>query len=403
MRAYERLLRYVKLDSQSAPGAGKTPSTIKQINMTRFLKEEMEAMGLERIFADEHAYAYGFLPATPGRENDPVIGLIAHIDTSPDFSGKLVRPRMFPDYDGRRIPLGQSGLVLSPAQFPDLMACLGHTLITTDGTTLLGADDKAGIAEILTACERLMKEGRSHGGVAVCFAPDEEIGHGAALLDLRRFGAAYAYTVDGGELEEVNCETFNAAAACFKIHGVSVHPGSAKDVMVNASLVAMEINAMLPPDEIPAKTEGYEGYFHVTGITGDVSGAELKYIIRDHDAERFAARCDRMREIAAAMNGKYGSGTVNLSLWVEYRNMAEALKGHEDVVERAVRAVEAVGLRPVIRPVRGGTDGSQLSFRGLPCPNIGTGGAGFHGPYEHISAENMDRAVEILLNLVCEK
>ncbi len=403
MRAYERLLRYVKLDSQSAPGAGKTPSTIKQINMTRFLKEEMEAMGLERVFADEHAYAYGFLPATPGRENDPVIGLIAHIDTSPDFSGKLVRPRMFPDYDGRRIPLGQSGLVLSPAQFPDLMACLGHTLITTDGTTLLGADDKAGIAEILTACERLMKEGRSHGGVAVCFAPDEEIGHGAALLDLRRFGAAYAYTVDGGELEEVNCETFNAAAACFKIHGVSVHPGSAKDVMVNASLVAMEINAMLPPDEIPAKTEGYEGYFHVTGITGDVSGAELKYIIRDHDAERFAARCDRMREIAAAMNGKYGSGTVNLSLWVEYRNMAEALKGHEDVVERAVRAVEAVGLRPVIRPVRGGTDGSQLSFRGLPCPNIGTGGAGFHGPYEHISAENMDRAVEILLNLVCEE
>ena len=213
-------------------------------------------MGLERVYADEHAYAYGFLPATPGRESEPVIGLIAHIDTAPDFSGKNVRPRMHPDYDGRRLPLGHSGLVLNPAQFPDLMACLGQTLITTDGTTLLGADDKAGVAEILTACERLMKENRSHVGVAVCFAPDEEIGHGAALLDLERFGAASAYTVDGGALEEVNCETFNAAAATFRIRGVSVHPGSAKDVMINASLVAMEINAMLPPDEIPARTEG---------------------------------------------------------------------------------------------------------------------------------------------------
>ena len=235
----------------------------------------------------------------------------------------------------------------------------------------------------------------------MCFAPDEEIGHGASLLDLERFGADFAYTVDGGALEEVNCETFNAAAACFKIQGVSVHPGSAKGIMINASLVAMEINAMLPPDEIPARTEGYEGYFHVTEITGDVSRAELKYIIRDHDAARFDERCDRMRRIAAAMNGKYGYGTVNLSLWVEYRNMAEALKGHEDVVDRALRAVEAAGLKPVIRPVRGGTDGSQLSFRGLPCPNLGTGGAAFHGPYEHITAENMDKAVEILMNIVC--
>ena len=401
MRAYERLLRYVKLDTQSAHEAGKTPSTIKQINLTHLLKAEMEEMGLERVFADEYAYVYGFLPATPGRENAPVIGLIAHIDTAPDFSGKNVRPRMHPDYDGGRILLGHSGLVLSPAQFPDLMACLGHTLITTDGTTLLGADDKAGIAEILTVCERLMKRGLPHGGVAVCFAPDEEIGHGASLLDLERFGADFAYTVDGGALEEVNCETFNAAAACFKIQGVSVHPGSAKDIMVNASLVAMEINAMLPPDEIPARTEGYEGYFHVTEITGDVSRAELKYIIRDHDAERFAARCERMRQIASAMNKKYGGGTVSLALRVEYRNMAEALKGHENVVERAVQAVKAAGLTPVIRPVRGGTDGSQLSFRGLPCPNLGTGGAAFHGPYEHISAENMDKAVEILTNIVC--
>ena len=246
-----------------------------------------------------------------------------------------------------------------------------------------------------------MKRGLPHGGVAVCFAPDEEIGHGASLLDLERFGADFAYTVDGGALEEVNCETFNAAAACFKIQGVSVHPGSAKGIMINASLVAMEINAMLPPDEIPARTEGYEGYFHVTGITGDVSRAELKYIIRDHDAERFAARCERMRQIASAMNKKYGGGTVSLALRVEYRNMAEALKGHENVVERAVQAVKAAGLTPVIRPVRGGTDGSQLSFRGLPCPNLGTGGAAFHGPYEHISAENMDKAVEILTNIVC--
>ena len=401
MRAFERLLRYAVVDSQSAQDTGVTPSTEKQFAMTRLLEDEMEAMGLERVYADEHAYVYGFLPAAPGHEADPVIGLIAHIDTAPDFNGTGVKPALHPNYDGGDLPLGESGRVLSPAQFPDLRDCVGHTLITTDGTTLLGADDKAGIAEILTACERLMEEGRPHGAVSVCFPPDEEIGHGAALLDLKRLGAAFAYTVDGGELEEINCETFNAAGACFTIHGVSVHPGSAKDLMVNASLLAMEINAQLPPLETPAHTEGYEGYYHVTDIHGDVSEAELKYIIRDHNAVQFSARCERLREIAAGMNEKYGAGTVELEVHEEYRNMAEALKGHEDVVERAVQAVKASGLTPVIRPVRGGTDGSQLSFRGLPCPNLGTGGAGFHGPYEHISAEKMDKAVEILLALIC--
>jgi tripeptide aminopeptidase len=401
MRAYERLLRYAVVDSQSAHEAAVTPSTQKQFDMARLLKDEMEAMGLAHVYADEHAYVYGFLPATPGREDDEVIGLIAHIDTAPDFNGTGVKPRVVENYGGGDVALGQSGLTLSPAQFPDLKVCAGHTLITTDGTSLLGADDKAGIAEILTACERLMQEGRPHGGVALCFPPDEEIGHGAALLDLGRLGAAYAYTVDGGALEEINCETFNAAAARFTIRGVSVHPGSAKDVMINASLVAMEINAQLPPDEIPARTEGYEGYYHVTDVAGDVGAAELKYIIRDHDAARFAARCEKMRAIESAMNEKYGAGTVTLGLREEYRNMAEALKGREEIVERAVRAVKAAGLTPVIRPVRGGTDGSKLSFRGLPCPNVGTGGAGFHGPYEHISAERMDTAVEILLNIIC--
>ena len=401
MKAYERLLRYAVVDSQSDEEGTSTPSTEKQFDMTRLLKEEMEAMGLARVYTDEHAYAYGYLPATPGREKDPVIGLIAHIDTALDFSGSGVKPQLHENYDGGDVVLGGSGRVLSPKQFPDLRSCVGQTLITTDGTTLLGADDKAGVAEILTACERLLQEGRPHGGVAVCFPPDEEIGHGAALLDLERLGADFAFTVDGGAVEEISFETFNAAAARFAIRGVSVHPGSAKDIMVNASLLAMEINAMLPADEIPARTENYEGFFHLTDMKGDVSSAELKYILRDHDAGRFAAREEKMREIERAMNERYGAGTVELTLTEQYRNMAEVLKDRPEIVERAKAAIEKAGLQPVTIPIRGGTDGSQLSFRGLPCPNLGTGGAAFHGPFEHITAEHMEQAVEVLLNIVC--
>ena len=403
MRAYQRLLRYASIDTQSSASAGTTPSTEKQYAFAFLLRNEMQDLGLKRVYSDPRAYTYGFLPPSPGMESQPMIGLIAHIDTAPDFSGAGVQPCLHPDYDGEDLPLGESGRVLSVRDFPDLRERIGKTLITTDGTTLLGADDKAGVAEIMTACEALLKGDRPHCAVAVCFTPDEEIGHGAELLELIRFGASFAYTVDGGDVEEINFETFNAARAVFQIHGVSVHPGSAKGVMVNASLVAMHINELLPPTETPSQTEGYEGFYHLTDMRGDVSGAELQYIIRDHDAGRFEERCEKCREIERIMNERYGEGTVTLTLTEQYRNMAEILHGHMEIVERAEKAMRAAGLEPKRVPVRGGTDGSRLSFRGLPCPNLGTGGAAFHGPYEHIAVEDMDKAVEVLLNILCEK
>ena len=403
MRAYKRLIRYAAIDTQSRGGADGTPSTEKQYAFSWLLHTELQDLGMKQVYTDPHAYTYGFLPASPGMEKEPVVGLIAHIDTAPDFSGAGVRPKLHFDYDGGDIRLGRSGRVLSPREFPGLEKHIGKTLITSDGTTLLGADDKAGVAEIMTACETLIKEDRPHCAVAVCFTPDEEIGHGAALLDLERFGAAFAYTVDGGDVERINCETFNAATACFTVKGVSVHPGTAKDVMVNAALVAMRINAMLPEDEIPACTEGYEGFYHLTEMKGNVNEAELRYIVRDHSAARFEARCELLRQIERSMNEKYGAGTVTLLINQQYRNMAEALEGHMSVVERAERAIRKAGLEPVRKPVRGGTDGSRLSFRGLPCPNLGTGGAAYHGPHEHIAVEDMDKAVEILLNIVCTK
>lgn len=403
MRAYERLLRYAAVDTQSREGAGSTPSTEKQYAFSWLLHNEIQDLGLRGVFTDPHAYTYGFLPASPGMEGEPTVGLIAHIDTSPDFSGVGVRPVLHPNYEGGEIYLGESGRVLSPVDFPDLRRSVGKTLITTDGTTLLGADDKAGVAEIVTACERLIREDRPHCAVAVCFTPDEEIGHGAELLDIGRFGAAFAYTVDGHAPEELNFETFNAASACFKVRGVAVHPGAAKGVMVNASLVAMRINAMLPPGEIPACTEDHEGFFHLTGMKGDVSAAELRYIVRDHDAAHFQARCARLHGIAAELNAEFGAGTVSLEITEQYRNMAEVLREHFGIIDRAERAIRLAGLEPVRRAVRGGTDGARLSFRGLPCPNLGTGGAAFHGPYEHIAAEDMDKTVEILLNILCDK
>ena len=401
MRAYERLMRYAQVDTQSDENGAKVPSTEKQYAFAWLLRNEMNDLGVQRVMTDKHAYTYGFVPASPGREGEPVIGLIAHIDTAPDFTGTGVKPQLHKNYDGGDVALGTSGRVLRPADFPDLKDAVGQTLITTDGTTLLGADDKAGVAEIITLLEKLLHEKHSHAAVAVCFPPDEEIGHGAALLNLERFGAAYAYTVDGDEVCEINFETFNAAAASFEIRGVSVHPGSAKDIMVNAALVAVEIAAQLPPEETPARTEGYEGFFHLTDMEGDVSAASIKYIVRDHDAAHFAARLDLLRRIEREMNGKYGAGTVTLTVTEQYRNMAEVLENHMEIVARAERAIRRAGIEPVRRPVRGGTDGSQLSFRGLPCPNLGTGGAAFHGPFEHITVEAMDKVVEILLNIVC--
>lgn len=400
MKASERLLKYAVIYTGSDEDhAEQTPSTPEQMTLAQVLAEDMRDIGLTDVSVDAHAYVYGFLPATAGREQCPPIGFIAHIDIVNEFGTSEIHPQIIKEYDGGEIALGTSGRTLDTVQFPDLKEAVGKTVITTDGTTVLGADDKAGVAEILTMCERLVQDNLPHGKICVCFTPDEEIGHGAALLDLEKFGASCAYTVDGGAPNEVEWETFYAAAADWSIAGVSVHPGDAKDKMVNAALVAMEINGMLPPDEIPAKTQGREGFFHLCDMSGDVSAAKLSYIIRDHDAEKFSQRKQTMREIERKINETYGAGTATLTLREQYRNMAEILQHHPDVVERAKRAIRAVGLTPVSNPVRGGTDGAQLSFRGLPCPNLGTGAYALHGPYEHAIAEQMDVVTEILLHI----
>ena len=403
MQAYERLLKYVQIDTTSdEDNAASTPSTACQHELAKLLEREMTELGMEKVYRDGHCYVYGYLPPSPGYEESPTIGLIAHIDTAPDFSGKNVKPRIVENYRGGDIELGH-GRKITVEKFPDLQEHIGHDILVTDGSTLLGADDKAGIAEILTACQRLIEENIPHCAVSVCFCPDEEIGHGAELLDLQRLGADFAYTLDGDAVEELSYETFNACSAVWEIRGVNVHPGSAKDIMVNACLVAMEINSLLPPDEIPGKTEGYQGFFHLTDMKGNCEKAELKYIIRDHDAGKFRARQELMGRIEKQMNEKYGEGSVRLVIKQQYRNMAEALRDKRDIVLRAERALKKQGLMPDIRPIRGGTDGSQLSFRGLPCPNLGTGGYGFHGPYEHISAADMDTMVNVVLNLLGEK
>lgn len=402
MRAYERLLKYVKIHTASAENVDATPTTQRQFDLSRELAGEMRALGMARVYEDEHAYVYGELPASAGMEDKPAIGFIAHIDTVPDFSGENVRPQVIENYDGGPVQLGTSGRTLSPAKFPELSDFVGQTLITTDGTTVLGADDKAGVAEIMTACEHIIAENRPHGRISVCFTPDEEVGHGAALLDLERFGADFAYTMDGGVLNEVNFETFNAASAHWEINGFNIHPGDAKNTMINACLVAMEINSMLPSGDTPAKTEGYEGFFHLMEMSGTVEAAALDYIVRDHDAAAFAVRKETMRHIEKLINEKYGAGTAKLTLADQYRNMAECLSAHMEVVELAEEAIRKAGLEPVRVPIRGGTDGAQLSFRGLPCPNLGTGGYSFHGPFEHITVEGMDVAVDIILNLVSE-
>ena len=402
MRAYERLIDYVKVHTASSVDGTTTPTTYRQFDLSRRLAREMRTMGMQEVYEDDYAYVYGVIPASPGMEHKPCVGFIAHIDTIPEFSGANVNPQLVENYDGGDLVLGSSGRVLSAEKFPHLASLKGHTLITTDGTTVLGADDKAGVAEILTACERLINDDIPHGRVAVCFTPDEEVGHGAAYLDIDRLGADFAFTVDGGELWEINYETFNAASAHWDVTGLSVHPGSAKDMMVNASLVAMEINAMLPAGDVPSRTEGYEGFFHLTNMSGAVDKAELDYIIRDHSAALYSARLAAMRHIEKIINAKYGAGTAKVTFREQYRNMAERLASSMGIVELAKKAVKNVGLEPQLIPIRGGTDGAQLTYRGLLCPNIGTGGYCCHGPYEHISVENMDRAVDIIINIVTE-
>ena len=400
MRAYERFINYVKISTASAEEAEGTPSTARQFDLARVLERELREMGVQDVYVDEHCYVYGKIPAAAGYEEKPCIGFLAHLDTIPDFPGESVRPALVENYDGGDVPLGSSGRVLSPARFPHLNALKGKTLVVTDGTTLLGADDKAGVAEIVTAAEALLGGGLPHGPVAIAFCPDEEIGHGAQLLDLERFGAALAYTLDGGAIGEIEYENFNAAAAEVEFSGVSVHPGSSKDTMINASLLAMEFHSMLPAGDTPRDTEGYEGFFHLTDMRGDVSSARLSYIIRDHDAARFEARKECMRHIEKLMNARWGEGTVKLRLREQYRNMLEMVRPHFEVVEKALAATRALGLEPKTVPIRGGTDGAQLSFRGLPCPNLPTGSYGHHGPYEHAVVEQMDQCVELILNIV---
>ena len=400
MKAYKRLITYAKVHTASADDVENTPTTQRQFDLAYLLEKEMNAMGISGVSVDEHAYVYGRIPATPGYESKPCVGFIAHLDTIPDFCGENVKPRIVENYDGGDVVLGDSGRVLSPKDFPHLKNMVGRTLVVTDGTTLLGADDKAGIAEILTMAEQVMAENIPHGDIALCFCPDEEVGHGASLLDIPGFGADFAYTLDGDIEGGIEYENFNAAAAKVSFAGFNVHPGTAKDTMINASLVAMEFNSMLPSGDTPRDTEDHEGFFHLTDMSGDVEKAELQYIIRDHDAGAFAARKSMLTHIVKLLNAKYGEGTVTLTVREQYRNMLEVMEQHFDVVELAIAATKEAGLEPHICPVRGGTDGAQLTWRGLPCPNLGTGGFAYHGPFEHVSVEGMDKAVEVLVNIV---
>ena len=399
MRAYERLLNYVKVHTTSDPNTGAHPSTARQFDLARQLVEELKALGLADAHVDEHCYVYATLPATPGQEAAKPLGFIAHMDTTDDASGENVQPQLHPNYDGGPVTLPATGMVLDPETFPFLKEMKGQTLITTDGSTLLGADDKAGVAEIMTMVERVLAENRPHGELCIGFTPDEEIGEGASLFDVEHFGAAYAYTVDGEDVGEISYENFNAAAVNVTVNGFSVHPGSAKNAMRNALNIGIEFHTALPAFERPEHTDGREGFFHLCDMRGDVTKAELEYIVRDHDAVRFAVRKAQLQKIAQDLNEKYGAGTIELSIRDSYYNMLEKIEPHFHLVENARAAIRAAGLTPQETPVRGGTDGATLSYHGLPCPNLGTGGRNFHGPFECITVEKMDQSVEVLLHL----
>ena len=402
MKVQDRLLKYVAYWTTSDESSSVIPSSEREFALGRELKQELEDLGLSRVILTDHCYVYGLLPATSGMEDRKAIGFIAHMDTAPDYSGENVKPQIIENYDGSDILLKGSNTYLKVSDFPTLETLTGRTLITTDGTTLLGADDKAGIAEIMTALEQIITEGTPHSDIWIGFTPDEEIGAGADLFDLDYFKADFAYTVDGDYEGEVAYENFNAASADFIIHGVNVHPGEAKDIMVNAALLATEIVSRLPKAETPAHTEGREGFYHLTDMSGDVAFAKLSFIVRDHDKDIFESRLNLLRTIEVEMNQEYGAGTVELTITHSYENMLSVIEQHMDVIERAQNAIRESGLEPISRPVRGGTDGARLSFMGLPCPNLGTGGYGFHGPYEHISVEGMETAVRIIKSIATD-
>lgn len=400
MRVEERLLKYVSYWTTSDEECRQIPSTDRQFALGKVLEQELRELGLEKVTLTDHCYVYGLLPATKGYEEKAAVGFISHMDTAPDFSGENVKPQIISDYDGRDVLLKGSGAYLKVSDFPTLETLKGRTLITTDGTTLLGADDKAGVAEIMTAVEQIITEKIPHGDIWIGFTPDEEVGSGADLFDLDYFKAKFAYTVDGDYEGEVAYENFNAASASFEINGVNVHPGEAKDIMINAALVGCEIASLLPENETPAHTEGREGFYHLTDFSGDIAHAKIDYIIRDHDKATFEKRLDVLRGIEKKINEKYHADTVKLNITHSYSNMLEVIEKNEFVVDIARKAIKNAGLEPISRPVRGGTDGARLSFMGLPCPNLGTGGYGFHGPFEHISVEGMNTAVSVIKEIV---
>lgn len=400
MRACERLLKYVRINTQSSPETETTPSTPGQWELARLLVDELKELGLENPSVNEFCTVTAWLPATTGLEHVPALGLLAHLDTAPAFSGKNVNPIVHENYGGGDIVLPKEGRVIRAADFPWLSRFQEKTVITADGSTLLGADDKAGIAEIMTLCERLMAERIPHGRLCVAFTPDEEIGEGPDHFDVAAFGAEYAYTVDGSAPGVIAYENFNAASAVVDITGVSVHPGAAKGIMENALLIAQEFNALLPPDAIPGKTEGYQGFFHLDGLNGTAAACRMEYIVRDHDKGEFTVKKALLERAAAQVQAAHPAAQIQVTLTDSYYNMKEKLADCAHLIDNANKAAEMAGLTPAAEAIRGGTDGARLSFMGLPCPNLGTGGYNFHGPLELACAEEMDTVVDILLNIV---
>ncbi len=397
----ERFLRYIAVDTMSEPEKEQIPSTEKQRVLGAMLAQELKDMGASDVRMDDHAYVYAAIPATTDKKI-PVLGLIAHMDTACACSGKDVKPRFVKNYDGGNIVMDpKTGLSMGPDQYPELKNYVGQDLITTDGSTLLGADDKAGVAEIMAMAQYLINHPEiPHGTIKIGFTPDEEVGRGADLFDVEGFGADVAYTVDGGALGELEYETFNAASAKVTVHGFSIHPGSAKGKMKNSILMAMEFQRMLPGFDTPAYTQGYEGFFHLTNITGEVEETVMDYIIRDHDMKKFEQKKEYIRKVAEFLNLKYGEGTIELVMKDSYYNMKEKLKDHMYLIDIAQEAMDELWIAPIIEPVRGGTDGARLSYMGLPCPNLCTGGHNFHGKFEYIPVQSMEKVTELLVEIV---
>ncbi len=395
-----RFLRYVSVDTQSNEESETQPSAAKEWNLLKMLLEELQTLGVEASL-DEYGYVMATLPSNLDKDV-PAVGFIAHVDTAPDASGADVKPQIIENYDGSAIDLkGVPGLQLKPEEFPEMLHFVGQTLITTDGTTLLGADDKAGVAEIMTAVQYLVEHPEvKHGKICIGFTPDEEIGRGVVKFDVSRFGADYAYTMDGGEIGELEFENFNAASAKIHIQGRNVHPGNAKGKMKNAILIGQELGSLLPVDQRPEYTEGYEGFFHLISFKGAVEEADFAYIIRDHDRTKFEAKKVLIQQVTDFINTKYGEGTATLVLKDQYYNMREQVEPHYFIVEKAIKAMEMAGIKPKIQPIRGGTDGANLSFKGLPCPNIFAGGLNFHGKMEYVPLQSMEKATEVILNLI---